>query len=451
MLIIALLISGCHQSYDDSKKEREQTLRESKGSIIIGVAWPNEEHNFVKGALLAAKEINHNGGILNQSLKLLINDGEKAIFNSSVNIRAAQHIGIGVANSYANNSEVVAVIGHQFSKLAISASIVYQNHGIVFLAPTATNLNLTNHNFNYIFRMHPSNAEMGKQLAAYSHKLGHKKMVILHDRSRYGYELADSFLHHAEKDGIELVMRRSFFANRNNFIDLIVDLRLIQKDFEAIFLSTSSAVASKIYEESREMKIMAPFVGGETLDSQQFWNLVKIWETIDELPAKSIVPTLFQESDPFTQTFIKKFKQEYGESAQAERYAALGYDAIKIIEHAVKISKSTVPIKIAETLRYMPPCRGVTGQYQFKTNGNIRNKNLYFKMFRQGKFEYQRFEDQSATNQKVWECGNIDSDKDNIPDYIDRCPNNTQAEISKGVYNQGIYQGCPIDTDELGD
>jgi ABC-type branched-subunit amino acid transport system substrate-binding protein len=446
MLIIALTFLGCHKSYDESKKERANTARESKDTIMIGVAWPDKEHNFVKGALLAAKEINDNGGILNKPLQLLINDEEQAILNSSLKLRQKQHIGIEVANSYANNPSVIAVIGHRFSTLAIPASIVYQNHGIVFLAPTATNLNLTSHNFNYIFRMHPNNEEMGEQLAGYCQKLGYKKIVILYDRGSYGLELANSFLFNAEKSGIEMVIRRSFSSNRDDFTDIMVELRGADK-FDAIFVAAGVTMVSKIYQESRDMNILVPFVGGETLDSDTFWNLIKEWEISDQF-AKSFAPTLFNELDPLTQSFINKFKQEYGESVKPERYAGFGYDAIKIIEHAIKRAQSTVPIKIAETLRYMPPCQSVTGQYHFQKTGDIRKKNLYFKMFRQGKFKYENLEAQTTTTSDVWICGDIDQDKDAIPNDIDRCPNNTPEEIYKGVYRQGALRGCPIDTDE---
>lgn len=442
ILIIASTFLGCYKSYDESKKERVKIAREGKNSIVIGVAWPNKKHNFVKGALLAMKEINDNGGLLNRKLQLLINDSGQMTSSPSMKLRQKQHVGIDIANSYANNYDVIAVIGHPSSKLAIPASIVYQNHGIVFLSPTATNLKLTSHNFNYIFRMHPNNKEMGKQLAAYCHKLGYKKMVILYERSGYGVELAGSFLYNAEKYGIEIVIRRSFLVNRTDFTDIMVELKTVEK-FEAIFVSTGDATASQIYQESRDMNIIVPFVGGEALDSDRFWNLIKKWEISDK-PAKSIAPTLFKDSAYLTQTFIKQFKQKH--DTKPELYAGLGYDAIKILEHGIKMAKSTIPINIAETLRYMPPCLGTTGKYHFQKNGEIRKKNLYFKFFRKDKFEYESLD--IATTPDISICGDIDKDKDSIPNNIDSCPNNTPQEISKGVYHQGALRGCPIDTDE---
>jgi OOP family OmpA-OmpF porin len=48
-------------------------------------------------------------------------------------------------------------------------------------------------------------------------------------------------------------------------------------------------------------------------------------------------------------------------------------------------------------------------------------------------------------------CGDvIDKDKDGIDDDEDECPDNTPTEISRGVYPDGPYRGCPIDRDNDG-
>jgi branched-chain amino acid transport system substrate-binding protein len=444
---------GCSQSYDDSKKERKNRALNSKGTIVIGVAWPKDENkSFVEGALLAMEEINSNKGIRmlnNRPLQLLINRDEKTVPDSLHKKRELQRIALDVANSFADNLDVIAVIGHQLSTLAVPASIVYQYHGIVFLAPTSTNINLTTHNFDYVFRMHPNNEEMGEQLAAYCDNKGYKKIVILQELRDYSTELADSFISHAEKKGIKIVKRSSFFTKKDNFTDIMVQLKRLDKQFDAFFVSAVGEVATKIYQESRDMNFMLPFVGGETLNSDTFWKVVKLWEYSDEITKKSAVPTVFNEFDPITRTFIEKFKRKYGE--QADYKAALGYDAVKLLEHAIKTAKSTEPYKIAEILRYMLPCNGVSGRYWFKINGDVIPKKLHFKSFRRGGFEYETFDDQSP-NTKKWSdlelCGNVDRDRDGIPNNIDACPDNTPEEISKDVHKNGILRGCPVDTDQ---
>ncbi len=453
-MITILLIHACKYSDDDDDDPKKERIKIANNPdtiqpIVIGISWSDEDSNFVKGAKLAVIEINNKKGkILNRELQLIVNDKEKAV--NSLKLRPSQHLAVNVANEFASNPQVVAVIGHRSSKLAFPASIVYQSNGIVFLAPTSTNLNLTTHNFNYVFRLSPHNEEIGKQLAAYTHKAGYKKIIVLNDRGSYAIELSNSFIYNAvEKYNIEIILRRSFFSSRNDFTKILVELKR-SGEFDAIFVSTGANIAAQIYQQSRDMNIMEPFIGGDALESEIFLNAVKEWESFDGseiFTKKSVVPTVFNPNSlaKTTQSFIKNFEQKY-QGEQANRMAALGYDAVKLLEHAIKRSQSSVPIKIAETLRYMQHCQGVAGQYQFQTNGDVINKQLYFKYFKGQQFEYETLKSEKFSSLEE-ECGNIDHDKDNIPNNLDRCPNNNTAEISKGVYQKGALRGCPIDSD----
>ncbi len=453
-IMTVLLIYACKDSDEEPKKERLKIANNvhATQAIVIGIAWPDEDSSFVKGAKLAAMEINNKKGkILNRELKLIINDKEKVV--NSLKLRPSQNVAVNVANEFANNPQVVAVIGHKFSKLALPASIVYQSHGIVFLAPTSTSLNLTTNNFKYVFRLSPNNEEIGKQLAAYIGKAGYKKIIVLHDRGSYAIEFSNSFISNAVKTyNIDIILRRSFFSSKNDFTDILVELKRRSGKFDAIFISTDASVAAQIYKQSRDMKIMVPFIGGYDLETEIFWNAVQEWEGFDGseiFTKKSVVPTVFNANSlvKTTQSFIKKFQQQY-QGEQANRMAALGYDAVKLLEHAIKKAKSSVPIKIAETLRYMQPCQGTAGQYQYQTNGDVINKQLYFKYFKDQQFEYESLKKSKKLISFKEECGNTDQDKDNIPNNLDYCPNNNTIEMSKGVYQKGALRGCPIDSDK---
>ncbi len=445
--MIVLLIYACKSSSDEDPKTEK--LKIANQEIVIGIAWPDKDSHFVKGAKLAAMEINNQKGkILNRALKLIINDKEKVV--TSLKLRPSQDVAVNVANEFANNPQVVAVIGHRYSKLAVPASIVYKNHGIVFLAPTSTSLNLTTNNFKYVFRLSPNNEQIGKQLAAYIGKAGYKKIIVLHDRGSYAIELSNSFISNAVKTyDIEIILRRSFFSSKNDFTDILVELK--RRKFDAIFISTDASVAAQIYQQSRDMNIMEPFIGGYDLETEIFWNAVQEWEGFDGseiFTKKSVVPTVFNANSlvKTTQSFIKKFQQQY-QGEQANRMAALGYDAVKLLEHAIKKAQSSIPIRIADTLRYMQACQGAAGQYQYQTNGDVFNKQLYFKFFKDQQFEYESLKKSKKLISFQEECGNTDQDKDNISNNLDYCPNNNTIEMSKGVYQKGALRGCPIDSD----
>ncbi|HHB92935.1 MAG TPA: hypothetical protein ENK59_06975 [Thioploca sp.] len=454
--LLLITLNSCYDTYENSKHKRAE-LADKTEDILIGVAWPKENDNFMKGIRLAIKEINRKGVINRNRIKIIVDTNELEAYN--LPLRQAQKISIDVANSFASNPEIISVIGHRRSVFAIPASVVYQNHGILFLAPTSTNLNLTIHNFSYIFRLLPSNEEMAQALASYCNEANYKKLIVLHDRNPYSTELADAFVFNVvENYDANIIVRRSFFETKEDFTDLIVEIKKIrqQHEFDAIFISTSSSVATKLYEQSRNMNILVPFIGNESLDTKIFWDTVREWE-IDNSEQKSVALTVFNDkiTNPIVRKFIREYKKNY--KIPPDRLSALGYDIIRLLTHGIKRAKSKVPIKIAEALRYMPSCEGVTGGHQFKYNGDILNKQLHVKFVQpNNQFGYKLIHnlgDNESTSAKlpyIEECSNIDFDNDDIPNELDACPANTELEVSQGVYQDGKERGCPIDNDNDG-
>ena len=261
-VIVLLVVVGCGSPYENSKEERDKRAKNNLGDIVVGVAWPNDD--LFQGVDFAVQEINNSeeGVFGGRKIQIVQNRKEKSI-QADFKPWERRKMAHKIANSFASNPDIIAVIGHSSSTIAIPASITYQYHGILFLSVAATNLTLTTHNFEYVFRLIPNNEEMARQLAAFCHYVGkYKKMVVLNDRTSYGEELAESFIKSATDPDIgykiRIVYHRSFFYKETNFRPIISELR--GKDFDAIFLSTSSpAAGGRLIKQSREMGLKQPF------------------------------------------------------------------------------------------------------------------------------------------------------------------------------------------------
>ena len=496
LCILASLILGCSsKSYDISKQERSDIAKakdeipqsevQKSDKVWIGIAWAKTENDFYKGIELAIEEVNARGGILGRDLDYIANGGEAKTYLKGLNIRQRQKLAINIARSFASDPYIVAVIGHRYSSHAIPASVVYQYNGILFIAPTSTNVSLTSHNFSYTFRMFPNNENMGRQLAAYAYQMGFKKIVMLHDRQDYSIELADTFLYTAaETYNIDVILRRSFFGTREDFTSIMTEINQLKPKlkpgesapvdsdgkplpvFDAFFVSTGAATTGLIYHEARNMSMFQPFIGGDAINSDDFWNVVRPWEIDDaKFPKKSVAVTLFNryEQRETVQNFQEKFKERYGE--EAHHWAAIGYDAIQILSQAMIKARSTMPEKVAESLRYMPYCEGLTGTFKYYTDGDIfMDLPLLFKSVQGKIFHYaslkkevmQQLLDKLKADgkyipadipDKLGICGDVDIDKDSIPNDLDACPNNTPEELALGIVENGVKRGCPKDTD----
>jgi len=446
--LMTLLISACNfDSYEERTHERAAIAEKSTEEIIIGIAWDEEHIAFLNGVNLAVKKINEEGGLLNRSLKIIINTDESKLEDTSLSEEEYTEIVFDIAKSFAINTNIIAVVGHSTSKSAILASVLYQNHGLLFLTPSATNIKLTSHQFDYVFRAIPNNEEMGIHLADYVAKKGYKKIAILYDRGNYATELSDTFSTYiSEEYGAKIIFRHSFFENKIDLTSLAIDLKKSAK-FDIIFIAASDKFTAKLYQKTRDIGMRIPFVGGETLDRPPFLKIVKAWEDSEEIK-KSIIPTLFNIKLAENQEFVELYKQEY-DGKEPNQFAALGYDNITLLAHAIKRAQSTIPLRVADSLRYMNPCQGLAGKYQFFENGELKSKPFYFKSLSQNKFDYQQLKTITASSVGVLEiCNKIDRDKDSIPNDLDACPDNTSVEITKGILKTGLLRGCPIDTDE---
>jgi ABC-type branched-subunit amino acid transport system substrate-binding protein len=445
-----MLLMGCEQSYEHSKQQRMQRAavpENQQAPIVIGVPWRREtEDFFIAGVKLAVKEINQKGGVLNHiPLQIVINDSESGFFST----RTHRHGILSIARTYAANPDVIAVVGHSSSESAMIASVVYENSGIVFLAPNARFTRLTGHNFTYTFRTSLNNTIMGEQLADYTVQKGYKHIAILSSRTDSTDEFVNEFVSHiSEKYPTDVVYRRSFFEDNVDIISLIADLKSVQNQMDVIFIATSGKKAAQIYQQIRNVGITLPIIGNATLDTKEFWGRVKQWEYSQKIQ-KSNIPTLFTTTTLKGKQFDQQFQREYHQDA--DYLAALGYDSIKLLAHAIEYAKSRVPLEIASTLRYMNACKGVTGKYEFERNGDLKNKPLSFYHIVKDDFVFERVNNGTVLDDPKMEvCNEVDRDHDGIPTHSDACPDTTKAEMAKGINQDGAERGCPVDSDRDG-
>ncbi len=448
--LIFLFLTGCmDESYEQKLTNRAERADKNQGEIIIGIAWNHRTPAFLRGIKLAVKKINAEGGVLNRPLKIIINNGETALFEDALSTEEYQDIVMDVAESFVDNTDLVAVIGHLSSRSTQLASVVYQNHGVLFFAPLATNIQVTRHQFDYVFRTILNNAVIGEQVADYVAEKKYKKIALLYDRSVYATELTDAFSTYiSKKYGAEIVFRRSFFSDNVNLTPIVIDLKNTS-DIDIIFIVSSAKMVQKIYESTRNIGLRLPITGGDSLADPEFLKYIKKWENSKDIK-KSLIPSFFNPSIAKNKTFIALYKKEYPEGGKPGQYAALGYDNIMLLAHAIKYTQSTVPAKIANTLRYMLPCNGLAGKYQFTHTGELRHKYFYFMEYSDDGYLFNQVHAAKGLKENIGECNNIDYDEDSVPNSLDNCPRNTPEELKNGVNLIGLSRGCPFDTDNDG-
>ncbi len=374
---IGFSLGSCRIGQSQSER-RAQRAEKATGEIVIGIVDSEGNFSFRRGAELAVAEINRHGGILGRRLRVVwYDDG------------GSPDQGRAISEKLAGNRDVVAVIGHPFSSVAIPASITYFESGILFITPGATHPNLTRYGFWTTFRTNLTGETSGRQLAQFAAAQNFNNIVVLYQRADATRKLAESFQANAVKSGIKILAVRSYFATDRDFRSLLADIAEIECD--ALLLAGSLPVAATLINQAREIGITAPFIGGDGLDGLSLLHLA------GRAAEGTIVPTLFSPQQPTktTQDFVDRFEARYGIAPST--WDAQGYDAVYLLETAIQKSSSTVPRTLSTTLRFLKNWEGVAGFYSFTPTGNIQDRKLSFKVVKGGKFEFLFSEDARAT------------------------------------------------------
>jgi len=377
VILSLFIISSCY--FPNNKEEREDAARladEKQKDIVIALVRTKADDNlFLEGAKLAIKEINDLGGVLTDRkiIPLIHDDVGKA------------DVGQKIAREMAYNLDVIAVIGHRFSSVAIPVSITYEKNGIVFISK-------------------------------FTKREGFKNIAVFFERGAYGKRLSGFFREEVVKKkedkvvkavndenketndkGVNIVATRSYFKNedenkKSDFRPLLNDMQELNPD--AIFLAASVSTATEFIKQTRSMGVYAPFIGGDSLENHDLWKKCELDA------AGTYVASVF---DPdYDKVFVERFKKfvkndldksfnpEYDyekHNYEPDAKAAQGYDAVKLLAWAIENAESTVPLEIATTLRYMNKWDGVVGPYQMTSTGDIAGRPIHIKKLSDGKFK----------------------------------------------------------------
>jgi branched-chain amino acid transport system substrate-binding protein len=146
------------------------------GLMTGAYAWFGEQYQ--RGADLAAADLNANGGVLGQSLELIVVDDfcdpEQAV---------------AVAHKLTSDG-VVFVAGHWCSHASIPASKVYEEAKIIQIAPGSISSKLTDEGGPNVFRVCGRDDRQGAKIADHlADNFANQDIALLHDGTLYGRDI----------------------------------------------------------------------------------------------------------------------------------------------------------------------------------------------------------------------------------------------------------------------
>lgn len=344
-LMSLTLIAGC-SSPQTTTPEAKSVIIGGNFELTGGVAEFGKKGE--NGAKLAIKEANAAGGVLGMQIEYVGADNKSEAGESTA-----------ATTKLATQDNVIGIIGPMTSGNTLAAIPVITEYGIPLVTPTGTNATLTVTEAgalnDWVFRacfIDPFQGEVAANFAMDT--LGATKAALVIDqKGDYAKGLAKSFEETFKNAGMEIVASEQYVAGQDtDFRSILTNIK--QKAPDIIFIPGYYNEVGMIIKQARDANIDVAILGGDG------WGTGPI---VDIAGKEAMNKTYYVDhvaaDDPALAEFAAAFKAEYNQDADS--FAALGYDAAKLLIAAIDKAGSTDKEAIRVALETMSGFAGISG------------------------------------------------------------------------------------------
>jgi branched-chain amino acid transport system substrate-binding protein len=286
--------------------------------------------------------------------------------------QAKPDVGVANARNIIADKDILAVIGHLNSGVAIPSSEVYKEVNLTMISPANTNPTVTDRGYSNVYRVCGRDDVQGVVGSEFAHgTIKAKSVYIIHDKTTYGQGVAEFFKADAEKKGLK-VLGFEGTEEKSNFDPIITPIKA--KNPDLIYFGGIYEQAGPFFKQAREKGVKAKFLGPDGLDSS---DLAKIaGKAVQGMYYTSVAGPV--SVYPQAKQFADDYKKKFGKNP--EPFAAQAYDAaaiaIKAVEAASKGGKAPSRDAVTAAVRDVKHT-GITGAVEFDAKGDPK-KALYF-------------------------------------------------------------------------
>ncbi|NTU72488.1 MAG: branched-chain amino acid ABC transporter substrate-binding protein [Coriobacteriia bacterium] len=350
---------------------------EAEKVVKIGIGAPltagsvAQGQGIQRGVELAVKQANERADVKAAGIKLATITGDD---------QGDPKTGVTVANTFASDRSVVAVVGHLNSGVTIPASKVYNQAKIAMVSPAATNPAVTLQGLNNIFRVCTIDSVQGPTGADAAFKeFGAKRAVVIDDSTPYGSGLAGEFAKQFAANGGEVVLTEKTSDQDKDFNALVTKIKGVNADL--VYYGGTYNAGALLSKQLFEAGVKAPLMGGDGLFDAQYIKLAGVDAAQGDMVTSVGLP---MENLPKGQEFKAAYEAAFP-GVEVGAYDAYSYDAANVLIEAIV---AAVTEKGAAAIT-MPDGRdaiianvaktstdGVTGKISFDANGDTTNKAI---------------------------------------------------------------------------
>ncbi len=317
------------------------------------------------GAEAAIAAINEKGGVNGEKLVLKLADdaGDPGQGVSAANLL----VGEGVKY----------VVGPVTSGVAMAASDVFAENGILMVTPTATAPDLTGRGYTNVFRTCGRDDQQAEVAAAYVlANLKDKRVAVIHDKGTYGQGLADAFKAGINAGGLQEVEYNSVTPGEKDLSALIA--RLKDANVEVIYFGGYHPEGGLLARQLRDAGVNATIIGGEGLSNTEYWAI----------GTDAAAGTLFTNAadalkNPASADAVKVLEAA---NIPPEAFTLNAYAAVEVIAAGItKAGSAEDAAVVAAALRDGQPIKTAIGDLTYGETGDLSSPSFTLYKWQDGK------------------------------------------------------------------
>ncbi|MBA2725395.1 MAG: branched-chain amino acid ABC transporter substrate-binding protein [Actinobacteria bacterium] len=278
-----------------------------------------------------------------------------------------------LAQTLAQTEDLVAVVGPYFSGETDAVGDTFEEAGIPFFTPSATNPDLSGNGWTGFFRLVGTDAQQGEEAARYLTEVGgFQSVAVVHDNSEYGKPLAD-----AVTAGLGDAAVANIALNPEETDHSAVISKASQANPDAVFFGGYQPEFSELIKQGVDAGLTVVYASGDGSKAPELAGDASAAGAIVFCPCDD--PSVSK--NPDANAFAEEFEADQGESAGT--YAVEAYDGVHMVAHAIQelgFDGDTDVQEIREGISnyfHENPYEGLSKNFEFDDTGEVGTVSIF--------------------------------------------------------------------------
>ncbi len=308
------------------------------------------------GVETAIEEINKTGGIL----------GQKVVLKTADDAGEPKQ-GVSGANQLVGQ-DIHFVVGPVTSGVAIPASDVFSENGVLMVTPTATAPYLTKRGLTNVLRTCGRDDQQAEVAARYVLKnFSGKRIAIINDKGAYGKGLADAFKATLNAAGTKEVIDDAINPGDKDFSALTT--RLKSEKIDVIYFGGYHPEGGLLVRQLADLSVKATLIGGDGLSNTEFWKI----------GTEAAAGTIFTNAADATKSPDSKAASDAlkAKNIPAEAFTLNAYAAVQVLKAGIEKAGSAEDVDaVSKAIKSGQPITTAIGNLTYGETGDLTSQSF---------------------------------------------------------------------------